>query len=121
MGAIIPKLRQSAKGQECTFRIPGVCNHDSSTTVLCHIRDDDKGLGNKANDWSGAFGCSECHEAIDQHRLEIVSEAWYCLKALQRTWKFWRDAGLIVIAGDNEKPRKPSSKTVPRRPMTVTP
>ena len=112
MGIYSKKLRDSARGQQCTFRIPGICNHDPETTVLCHIRDETKGMGNKALDISAAFGCSACHTAIDQHRLIGLGESGYMLRALQRTQKIWRDSGLIVIAGDNEKPRKPSTKIV---------
>lgn len=44
MGITSAKLRNSAKGQVCTFQIPSVCNCDPSTTVLAHIRDETKGL-----------------------------------------------------------------------------
>jgi hypothetical protein len=119
MGVVSKKLRDSAKGQECKFGVVGVCTNRRDTVVLCHIRDDSKGMGNKANDWSAAFGCSACHQVIDEHRLTVAMEAYYCLRAMQRTHQIWRDMGLIVIAGDNEKPRKPSSKTLPRRALGV--
>lgn len=114
MGIVSQKLRDSARGQNCTFHIPNVCNHDPETVVLAHIRDETKGLGNKALDISAAFACSACHYAIDQHLLPKAFETALCLRALQRTWKIWRDMGLIVIAGDTEKPRKPSNKIVER-------
>lgn len=58
-----PKITKSAQGRECTFQIPGVCNHDSNTTVWVHsdqIRHG-KGGGIKAHDIFGAYGCSDCH------------------------------------------------------------
>ena len=119
MGIKSQALRDSAKGQPCTFEILGVCNHDPETTVLCHIRDESKALGKKANDWSGAFGCSACHEAIDQHKLSAFQKLWYSHRALQRTITIWRDMGLLLVAGDNPKPRKPSSKIMPRRALAI--
>ncbi|WP_189400911.1 MULTISPECIES: nuclease domain-containing protein [unclassified Mesorhizobium] len=114
MGIISQKLRDSAKGQACTFAIPGICNHDPATTVLCHIRDESKGLSNKANDYSAAFGCHACHDAIDQHRLSKQDELFYSLRGLQRTWDNWVSRGLIVVP-QTVSARKPSSKTLPRR------
>lgn len=114
MALISTKLRNSAKGELCTFAIPGICNHDVDTVVLCHIRDDAKGLGNKANDFSAAFGCSACHEAIDQHRLSKEDELAYSLRAMQRTWAVWVNRGLVVIPTDAPRP-KSSSKIMSRR------
>ncbi|BBI46989.1 hypothetical protein KPSA1B_105772 [Pseudomonas syringae pv. actinidiae] len=31
------KLRASAKGQDCTVRIPAICNYNPETTVLAHL------------------------------------------------------------------------------------
>lgn len=124
MGLISTKLRNSAKGQECTFQIPGVCCHDPERTVLCHIRDEKKGLGNKADDWSAAFGCDRCHEAIDHHKLPIDQERFYVLRALQRTWRNWIERGLIVLPIDMGKAKtRPKKKTqwptrkIPTRPL----
>jgi len=39
-------IRMSAKGEECTFQIVGVCNHNPETTVLCHL------AGRIARHWS---------------------------------------------------------------------
>lgn len=55
------KLRQFAKGQECTLQMPG-CNFDTSTTVLCHVRLFQRaGVGEKPHDFLGFHGCSHCH------------------------------------------------------------
>jgi len=117
MGAIIPKLRASAKGQPCHFQIPGICNHDTATTVLCHIYDETKGMGNKALDFSAAFGCSSCHEAIDQHWLPREEELFYCLRAMQRTIRFWIAWGYMVIPCVLNTRAKPSTKIMPRKSM----
>lgn len=111
MGIVSAKLRASAKGELCTFAIPGICNHNPETTVLCHIRDEAKGVGNKANDYSAAFGCHACHDAIDQHRLSKEDELFFSLRAMQRTWAVWVNRGLIVIPVDpGSAKRRPKKK-----------
>lgn len=114
MGIVSTKLRNSAKGEACTFAIPGVCKHASETVVLCHIRDDAKGLANKANDFSAAFGCHACHDAIDQHRLSRADELAYSLRAMQRTLAIWVEKGLVIVPQD-QKRGKASSKIMARR------
>lgn len=63
-------IRRSAKGEACTLMIPGVCNHDPATTVLCHSNAlaDGKGLGLKAPDTAACYGCSACHDVLDGRR-----------------------------------------------------
>lgn len=60
-------IRKSARGEACTLRIPGVCRQDASTTVWCHSNRlaDGKGMGIKANDEAGCYGCSSCHAFLD--------------------------------------------------------
>lgn len=120
MALISTKLRQSAKGQTCTFQIVGICSHNTEQTVLCHIRDESKGLGNKASDYSAAFGCLACHDAIDQHRLSKEDELFYSIRAMQRTWDYWIRSGLIVLPGDPDNlKRRPKKKSKwPSREVT---
>lgn len=60
-------LRKQAKGRGCMVRIPGICNHNSETVVLAHIRMPGvSGMGIKADDLLGAWACSACHDAIDR-------------------------------------------------------
>ena len=49
-------IRMSAKGEECTLNIVGVCNYNAETTVLCHLPDESKGMSHKADDISAAYG-----------------------------------------------------------------
>lgn len=59
-------LRKAAKGRGCMIRIPGVCNHNSETVVLCHVRlAGVSGMGMKSDDLLGAWGCSSCHAHVD--------------------------------------------------------
>ena len=59
-------LRKSAKGRSCMVRIPNVCNFNSETTVLAHVRQAGvSGMGIKSPDILGAWCCSACHDEID--------------------------------------------------------
>jgi hypothetical protein len=116
MGVVSKKLRDSARGQECTLRLH-CCNENAATTVLAHLPSPVKGMGNKGDDWHAVFACSSCHHALDMRLVPGIER--FIVHALRRTHKIWRDMGLIVIAGDNEKPRKPSSKIMPRRALGV--
>ena len=60
-------LRKEARGRACTVRLEGICNHNSETVVLAHIRMLGlSGMGLKADDLLGAWACSACHDAIDR-------------------------------------------------------
>ena len=60
------RLRQLARGRECQIRIPGCCNGDNETTVGCHYRLGGlSGIGLKPHDLFIAWGCSDCHQAVD--------------------------------------------------------
>ena len=69
-GSRMTPIRKAASGQDCTLRIPGVCNFDPDTTVLCHSNNlaDGKGMGLKAPDTEACFGCSACHDVLDGRR-----------------------------------------------------
>ncbi|MDB4726138.1 DUF1364 domain-containing protein [bacterium] len=91
------KLKQSARGEDCTFNVVDVCNYSPETTVLCHIDSEDKGMGIKSHDFFGGFGCSSCHAWLDQHRGSEEDRLFYSLRALNRTWKRWIELGLVTI------------------------
>ena len=57
------KYTESARGQTCQVRIPGVCNWNPETTVLAHLNG--AGFGTKQFDIHGAFACSDCHAWLD--------------------------------------------------------
>jgi hypothetical protein len=111
MGAIIPKLRASARGQTCTFMLDG-CGYDDGTIVLCHCRVNYLGMAAKPPDYFSAFGCSSCHEKIDAHRLDAADEykAWLC--AIKRTQQTWFDSGLMTFPTTATRARQ-SDKIVP--------
>jgi hypothetical protein len=65
-GPRMTPIRRSARNQECTLCFP-VCNHDKDTTVWCHGNRSEhgKGMGLKAEDRHGCYGCSACHAFYD--------------------------------------------------------
>ena len=66
-GPKMTPIRRSARGEDCTFNFPGICQHSTDTTVWCHSNSyaDGKGMGIKANDAAGAYGCAACHAFYD--------------------------------------------------------
>jgi hypothetical protein len=118
MGMVSQKLRDSAKGQECFLRLPGICSHNRETTVLCHAPSEFRGMGSKGHDFHAAFGCSECHQAMDQTRIPKLEwwETW--LRAMQRTQAWWVENGLITIAGDTGKTRPGKKANMPSKKQT---
>lgn len=111
MGEIIPKLRQSARGQQCTVRSPW-CEYVTEKTVLAHLPSQVKGMGNKGDDWHAVFCCASCHEAMDQ-RKPGAEWARLQIDAIQRTQRIWFDEGLMSFP---TTPKRQTSipKIVPR-------
>lgn len=117
MGVVSQKLRDSARGQMCTLRTC-ICNHNPETTVLAHLPSPIAGKGTKSDDWHACFACSSCHSAMD--RRSPVETNWPAarLRALQETQRIWFDMGLMTIPVSEPRPRKPSAKILPRRPLS---
>lgn len=67
---LLPKVRSdlimaAARGMPCSLRLPGICNHDNSTTVTAHLPGIGKSMGSKVSDLHSAYACFACHTAID--------------------------------------------------------
>lgn len=90
------KFTRSARGEECTVRLPECCNWNPETTVLAHINCEDKGMGKKSPDWWSCYACSDCHDSIDKRR-NFVAPDRYILDAIYRTHKRMIEKGLIKI------------------------
>lgn len=59
-------LREFARGQSCTARIPQVCNQNPETVVLAHCNKlGIGGVGMKSPDVIAAHVCSACHDELD--------------------------------------------------------
>lgn len=58
-------------------RLPAICNRNSETTVLAHIRlSGISGMGIKAHSLLGAWCCSACHSYVDTHHDEATQLAF---------------------------------------------
>jgi len=62
------KITQSAHGEDCTIRLPNICNRNSETVVYAHINGVrfGHGMAQKVSDIHGAYACSSCHDAVDR-------------------------------------------------------
>lgn len=101
-GPRMTPIRKAARGQDCTMRIPGVCNFDPATTVLCHSNSlaDGKGMGLKAPDTAACFGCSACHDLLDGRRprpegMTLIMLAGAFARAIQRTHEILKQKGIL--------------------------
>jgi hypothetical protein len=92
-------LRKAARGRGCMIRLPGICNHNSETTVLAHVRlAGVSGMGLKADDLLGAWACSACHDAIDRRShtdLDRDAVRLAHLEGMVRTIAQLRKEGLV--------------------------
>ena len=92
------KLRDSARGQECTVRLPGICNCNPETTVLAHLPCGSKGIGMKGLDTVAVYACSACHDAIDGRSAGEID--WRdMLRSIAETHRSLIGSGIIVIKG----------------------
>lgn len=92
-------LRDSARGQPCLVRLPGICNHDPATTVLAHLNGG--GMGTKKSDLFASFACSSCHDVVDVRvKSQFSREAIELMhrQGVERTQQHWLDVGLVVLA-----------------------
>lgn len=81
-------------------RIPNVCNFNSESTVLAHVRQAGvSGMGLKSPDVLGAWCCSACHDEIDgrSHKSPLTREALRLahLEGMVRTISQLHKEGLI--------------------------
>ena len=95
------KLRDSAMGQECTMRIPGICNGDPSTTVWAHSNMGIHGKGKsvKASDVFGCFACEACHRWLDSGSTGRAEKVTAFYDAMSRSWQILIDMGIIKVEG----------------------
>jgi hypothetical protein len=99
MKVVSQKLRDSAKGKDCTLRIVGACNFDPATTVLAHLPCGQKGMGMKGFDIIAVYACSACHDRLDFRVKGDDIDARDLLRALAETQADWIQSGLMTIKG----------------------
>lgn len=95
------KLTDSARGEDCLIRVPGICCFDHTQTVPCHVRlTGISGMGIKAPDIFIAYGCTPCHDYVDgrtQGPETYEERRLLLLEGMVRTQeKMWRK-GLIKV------------------------
>ena len=90
------KIRKSAKGEDCTLRIPGICNFNPETVVLCHAPYPGR-YGSRKDDWWAAYGCSNCHDAVDGRLKSTLEYTMYWDGAIHETQAKLIDKRLIVL------------------------
>jgi len=90
-------IRQSARGEMCLLNGP-TCNYNRETTVFCHINEGfaGKGIGIKAQDYAGFYGCSACHTAYDTGQLG-EDKYFYLLRAMVWTLGRLVEKGIITV------------------------
>ena len=91
------KLRDSAQGQDCQLRIPGVCNGNPETVVWCHLNGQEygKGMGHKSHDIFGFYGCSSCHDVYDGRRQDAMALTEDAHAAMLRSLRIAADMGVL--------------------------
>ena len=99
------KITQAARDEPCLANFPG-CTGGGEDTVFCHLNANyaGKGMGQKADDCAGFFGCSSCHDLYDgrrwlptkDERNEWTFEQYgYLLQAYYKTIRRLIDKGVI--------------------------
>jgi len=89
------KITQSARNQDCTLRLPGICNFNPETTVFAHIGTN-RGMGFKCSDVVGVYACSNCHSEIDGvNRHALAADK---LRALEETLGILISNALVKVA-----------------------
>jgi len=93
------KFRDSARGEDCQVRLPGICNHNPETVVLAHLPDGTGGkMGGKSYDLCSVYACSSCHDTIDRRAHTEKHRDWVMLAAYDghmRTLNKFVEKGLI--------------------------
>ena len=66
------KIRKSARNEDCSVRLPSVCNFNPETTIFAHLGNSFS-AANRSNDIHGCYCCSDCHDVIDGRRKTTLA------------------------------------------------
>lgn len=90
------KMLAAAKGQDCALETEW-CNHDPATVVACHSnwQEDGKGMGQKADDFCIADGCSGCHRWLDEGPASEQEKREVFHRGMKRTLRRRLDMGVL--------------------------
>ena len=116
------KVLDSAKGQTCAFRFPGICNGGTETTVWAHLNGGrfGKGMGMKAHDVLGGHACFWCHRYIDGGHFtapQMTDGEFFegVLGGVTETYVRLIVSGLVIVPLDPETPAS-EHRSKPRKP-----
>lgn len=114
------QIIDTARGAQCAFRFPGICQGGTETTVWAHLNGAKfgKGAGNKAHDVLGAPACFWCHTYLDVGHgtkpLISTETLLLCvLEAVTGTWVSLIQAGVVSVPLD--KPEPAHERPIPAR------
>ena len=96
------KIMNAAKGENCTFAIPGHCNYDPLTVVAAHLPDYSGGSSRLAGPLAIGFACGGCHDVIDRRvptHINNEDREFYMRRAQTRTINRLIDRGLVKVDG----------------------
>jgi hypothetical protein len=117
------KVLNSARGQPCAARFPGICNGNPETTVFAHLNGAAFGKGGaiKAHDVLGFHACAACHAYYDVgHGTRAILDNDTLLEcvlgAVCETWVRLIRAGIIFVPEDAPKPFH-DKPVKPRKPV----
>jgi hypothetical protein len=90
-------IRDSARGEECTVRIAGVCRGGTEHTIWSHapLGAAGKGRSLKALDVAGAFACDQCDAVVDG---QIKRPAGMTREQVLLDWFFGHMRSLVRLA-----------------------
>lgn len=97
------KLREFARGRDCTLRLIPHCNGNPETTILAHLPSPAKGMGLKSPDVCSCLACSSCHDVIDGRQRTDYTRADLAesmLRAHFETLLAMIREGLISVKGE---------------------
>lgn len=120
----------SARGAQCAFRFPGICQGGTETTVWAHLNGArfGKGAGIKAHDILGGHACFYCHSYLDtghgthpQMSHDVFLEC--VLGGVTETLVRLIVAGVVSVPqnkpkASHEAPVKPRKPKAERAPIT---
>lgn len=94
----ILSLTEVARGMPCCLEVPDVCNGNPETTVWCHANTQEwgKGMSAKCDDFMGVFGCSACHQWLDEPKNADAANYLF-IEAYRRTWRLLWGNGIVRI------------------------
>ena len=97
MRVVSKKIRNAARGQNCTLRL-SECNFNPETTVLAHLPNGFKGMSMKGLDTVAVFACSDCHDKIDSRTRSSYPIDWRDVtRALAETHEILIDMGIVEV------------------------